>query len=105
MALASLAIAKWLGPEAGRLYMLLGAGLLVFSMALGVIALRPTPLLVLAITAADLVWVICTTIALVIWNNDFTPLGFALVIGSNAIVSVIAWFQQHSIRRVFRAPD
>jgi hypothetical protein len=104
MALASPAVAKWLGPEAGRLYVSLGAGLLVLSIALGVIALRPTPLLVLAITAADLAWVICTTIALAVWNNDFTPLGSALVIGSNAIVSVIAWFQQHSIRRAFRVP-
>lgn len=99
LAFAPTLVASWLGPP---LYLLLGVGLLLFSAALGVLATRPTPLLVLAVTAADIGWVVCTFVALVVWKDDFTPMGFALVSGVNAVVSIIAWLQQKSIREAFR---
>ncbi len=105
LTLAPSAVGRWLGPDVDWFYLFIGIGLLLFSAILGVIALRPTPLVVLAITTADVGWIVSTTAALVIWRNDFTPLGFALISGCNVIVTAIAWLQQRSIKRAFSARD
>jgi hypothetical protein len=104
LASASPLVATSLGPQLNWFYVLIGVGLLLFSATLGVITMRPTPLLVVAVIAADLGWVVSTTMALLVWRSDFTPMGFALVSGVNAIVLTIAWLQQNSIRKAFRAP-
>ena len=103
LTLAPVLVALWLGPNTTGIYSLLGVGLLLFCVTLGVLAARPTPLAVLAITGADLGWVILTTGALLMWRHDFTPLGVTLVLGTNAIVLMLAWFQLRSIRDIFKA--
>lgn len=103
LTLAPVLIASWLGPKTTGIYSLLGVGLLLFCLTLGLLAARPTPLAVLAITAADLGWVISTTGALLVWRHDFTSLGFTLVVGTNVIVWTLAWFQLRSIRDIFQA--
>ncbi len=103
--LASPMVATWLGPQATGMYALLGVGLLLFGVTLGIVAVRPTPLAVLAITGADVAWVVSTTAVLLVWRHDFTPLGWGLVLATNAVVSALAWFQQRSIRKAFQAPS
>lgn len=103
MTIAPSVVGAWLGPDVDWFYLFIGIGLLLFSAMLGVIARRPTPLVVLAITTADVGWIVSTTTALVIWRNDFTSLGFALVSGCNVIVAAIAWLQQRSIKKAFSA--
>lgn len=109
LALAGPMVASWLGPQATGIYALLGVGLLLFCVTLGLAAWRPTALAALAITGADLAWVISTTAAVLVWRHAFTPLGLGLVLGTNAVVSTLVWFQQRSIRKVFQvsegAPD
>jgi len=103
LVLASPMAATWIGPPVDWIYALLGVGLLLFGLVLSGVAIRPTPLAVLAITGADLAWVIATTTALLVWRHDVTPLGWALVLGTNAVVASLAWFQQRAIRQCFRA--
>lgn len=105
MLLAAPLIAGALGPPIEELYLLLGAGLVLFSVTLCVIALRPAPLIVLAVSLADATWIIATIAALLIWPSAFTPLGFAVVLAVNAVVAVIAWAQLGSILSAFRASD
>ncbi len=103
LTLAPAMIASWLGPDTPALYLFLGVGLLLFCVTLGGLAARPTPLAVLAVTGADVGWIISTTGALLVWRHEFTPLGYALVLGTNAIVWTLAWFQLRSIRDAFQA--
>ncbi|HBR51491.1 MAG TPA: hypothetical protein DEA71_15570 [Nitrospira sp.] len=103
--LASPMVAAWLGPQATWIYELVGVGLLLFGLTLSIVAVRPTPLAVLAITGADVAWVVSTTVTLLVWRHDFTSLGWGLVLATNAVVSVLAWFQQRSIRTAFQAPS
>lgn len=101
--IAPSAVGAWLGPDLDRFYLFIGIALLLFSAMLVVITRRPTPIVVLAITTADVGWIVSTTAALIVWRDDFTPLGFALVSGCNVIVALIAWLQQRSIRNAFAA--
>lgn len=103
LTLAPVLIASWLGPQTTGIYSFLGVGLLLFCLTLGFLAARPTPLAVLAVTGADLGWVISTTGAVLVWRHEFTSLGFTLVSGTNAIVLTLAWFQLRSIRDMFQA--
>lgn len=103
--LAARTVATWLGPQAIWIYTILGAGLLVFALILGIVARRPAPLRVLAITVADVTWVISTTTALFIWRHDFTLQGLWIVIGTNAVVLSLVWYQQRAIRKGFQVPS
>jgi Polyketide cyclase / dehydrase and lipid transport len=103
--LASPAVATWLGPQTTWIYMYLGVGLLLFALLLSIVAVRPTPLSLLAITGADVVWVVSTTAALLVWRYDFTSVGWGLVLGTNAAILALAWFQQRSIRKAFQVPS
>lgn len=103
--LASPTVAEWLGPQATWIYAVLGVGLLLFSLTLSIVALRPTPLAVLAVTGADVAWVVGTTTALLVWRHEFTPFGWGIVLATNAVVSTLAWFQQRAIRNAFQAPS
>lgn len=105
LVLASPLVASWLGPRATWIYMVLGGGLLLFAFLLGILAVHPTPLRLLAVTCADVAWVVSTTAALFVWRHDFTSMGWGLVFGINAIVLALAWFQQHSIRNAFHVPS
>lgn len=102
LVLASPLVARWLGPQVHWVYPILGAGLLLFCLTLCAVAVRPAPLAVLGITAADFGWVAATTVVLFVWRHDFTPLGFPLVLSTNAVVSTLAWFQKRSIEKAFR---
>ncbi len=109
LALSPAMIVSWLGPGTPELYLLLGSGLILFSVTLTGFSARPTALAVLAISGADAIWVIGTTAALLIWRHEFSPLGYALVLGTNTVVGTLMWFQLRSIREAFRtrsgAPD
>lgn len=101
---ASPMVATWLGPQATWIYTVLGSGLLLFVVILSTAAVRPTPVGSLAITGADVMWVIFTTTSLFIWRDHFTSLGWGLVLGTNAVVLALVWYQQRAIRTVFQAP-
>ena len=103
LAVAPAMIASWLGPDLPALYLFVGIGLLLFSVTLVGLAARPTPLAVLAVTGADVGWIISTTAALLVWKREFAPLGYALVLGANAMVWSLAWLQLRSIRHAFQA--
>lgn len=98
-------VATWLGPQTNWVDEFLGLGLILFALALGFVAIHPKPLVVLAVTAADLAWLISTTAALVVWRHDFTILGWSMVLGTNAVVLTLAWLQLRSIRNAFRVSD
>lgn len=98
-------MATWLGPPTTWIYTVLGVGLLLFTLLLGILSVRPTPLGLLAVTTADVAWVVCTTAALFIWRHDFTPMGWSVVLGTNVVVLTLAWFQQYSIRKAFQVPS
>jgi len=96
-------LGRWLGPDVGGLYVLLGFGLTLFAFSLLLLARRPTPLIVLMVTAADIAWIISTSGALLIWRSEFTTTGVMLILATNGAVAALAWLQERAIRRAFRA--
>lgn len=105
LVLAPASVAAWLGPHVNWVYEFLGLGLTLFGLVLGVAAIHPQPLALLAVTAADLAWVIATTATLLVWRDDFTILGWSVVLGTNAMVMGLVWFQLRAIRNAFRVSD
>jgi hypothetical protein len=98
-------ISEWLGPRADSIYFALGIGLALFSCLLFAITMRPTALKVLAVSIADVAWIVVTFATLIIFSEHFSSLGAVALTTVNAVVLGLAWLQYRSILSAFRTPD
>lgn len=92
-----------IGPEIA--YPVVGIGLLLFAAMLATIALRPTPLQVLTVVAADIIWIGGTLLGASLLASAISIAGWVMLIGVNGTVGILAYLQYRSIIRYYSAPS
>ncbi|MFW6066960.1 MAG: SRPBCC family protein [Myxococcota bacterium] len=90
-----------LGPDVPAVYLLLGLGLLSFATGLAWLAARPRPLWVLGVVAADVGWIVGTTVLLAIFWADFEVAGVLAVAATNGVVALLVVYQLRGLSRTF----
>ncbi len=100
-------VATWLGSVPAGEVRVVGLSLLVFAVVVGLVARaeRPAAASVLAISAADLVWVAGTAPVLVLFPAHFSTLGHLLMIGLAVLVAGFAMLQLGGLARQYAHPD
>lgn len=99
-----IAAGGWLGghiPAPAWLWPLLGTGLLLFAGVLTVMSRTPSLAGKLApqVVAADVGWIVLTTIALVWRWPTLSTFGAFLIVDVNLVVALLAWLQWRAIRK------
>ncbi|MHA6296838.1 SRPBCC family protein [Devosia sp. CAU 1758] len=90
------------GPEVA--YQVVGLGLILFASTVAIIALRPTPLLVLTVVVADIIWIGGTLLGAALLASSVSITGWAMLAGVNGTVGILAYLQYRSIITYYSAP-
>lgn len=100
-------IAKLLGIEAHTIFMLIGAGLLLFAVDLTHQATRPRirTWRALYASAADLLWVLASVAGLIVFADNLPLTGFWAITAVALLVLVFAAWQLFGIERAHRVPQ
>jgi len=88
-------------PSPDWLMMVIGVGLLMFSLQL-LLMTRINALaekLILQVVFSDVAWVLITFVALIIYHEHFSNIGVGLVIFINMIVTTLIWLQFSAYKR------
>lgn len=99
-------VAGWVGAGAPEVYLAIGLQLLAFAALVGAVAAsrRVRPLVVLAISGADFLWVLGSIALVAGWSSAISGLGIALVLGVAAAVDGFALAQLSGLVRAYRMP-
>ena len=82
------------------LWLVLGSGLLLFSLQLAgmVVSEALRRKLSMQVVAADIGWIVATSVAIAVFWQVLTPAGVVLILAINGIVATLAWLQFLGLR-------
>lgn len=100
-------VASFVGAGPDLLYQLIGAGLLIFALAIAFLVKQsePLPAAALIVSIADLGWVAGSALLLAIASTYLSAPGIAIIVFVALIVGGAACSQLYGIYRVFAAPE
>ena len=90
-------------PLPGWLWSLIGVGLIGFSVQLLLMAknIEWAQKLTASVVVSDLLWVLATTIAVMLFGADISASVIVAVMMVNLLVALLAWFQYLGYRQSF----
>ncbi len=98
----SAAFIAWQGPWLGAqipmpawLWTVAAAGLALFALQLGAMVMnaRLADLLIKQVIISDALWLVGTSIGLMVYSGELTNLGITIVMLINVVVGALAWWQ------------